>query len=256
MVYLAHTAHWQFFGLVVGCVGWILTMVTAGLNEWRLWYVADESVITSGVAWVGIWRACFYSHVLSGPAEVCRSMGIAQGYVPVEISVAQVLCVAAVVLGLAGSVSAFLAVRSVYFSMDSRRHVPLLFSAAGGFYVLTGLCSLVPLAWNMSSVLANRTIHFPPEFYMPAAPVTQGVGSAIGTGMIASFLVIIGGVSFLCYRLPGKSLRSWVDPTKDPLNGPWTTTVLSKKSPVGNGDAGVGGSQARDNPGFLANEKP
>ncbi|KAG7276283.1 hypothetical protein CRUP_015606 [Coryphaenoides rupestris] len=79
MRYLADTAHAQFLGLVVGCVAWILIMATAGLNEWRLWYVPDATaVVSSGVAWVGIWRACFYSHTL-GRFEVCRHMDAEAG---------------------------------------------------------------------------------------------------------------------------------------------------------------------------------
>ena len=90
-------------GLMVGCGGWILTMVTAGLNEWRVWYVSDVTVVTSGLAWVGIWKACFYSHALP-TLEVCRSMGVSEGFVPLEISMGQVLVMLAVAVGLAGNV--------------------------------------------------------------------------------------------------------------------------------------------------------
>jgi len=87
MRYLAHTAHWQFLGLMTGFLAWILIMAATGLDEWRLWFVDDASVVASGVAWVGIWRACFYSHAL----ENCRAIGFSDPFTPPEIAAAQVL---------------------------------------------------------------------------------------------------------------------------------------------------------------------
>ncbi|XP_056133903.1 claudin-34 [Lampris incognitus] len=231
MIYLAHTAHWQFLGLVVGFVAWILMMVTAGLNEWRLWYVADVSVITSGVAWVGIWRACFYSHTLP-KLEFCHSIDITDAFVPVEIAVAQVLMALALICGLAGNLSAAFAIRMVYFTMDRREdHIRLVFSVAGGLYMLTGVCCLVPLFWNTNSVLTNGTIVFPPDFFFPAAPVRQEVGSAIGVGIFASALIIVSGLLFLCYRYARQALGPWEEPVRgdrDALHGSWTVTTLSQ----------------------------
>ncbi|XP_026201370.1 claudin-34 [Anabas testudineus] len=250
MIHLVDTAHWQFAGLVAGFLAWILTMITAGLNEWRLWQVADVSVITSGVAWVGIWRVCFYSHVLPN-IENCQSINISDTFVPVEIPVAQVLIMLAVVCGLAGNISAAVAVRMAYFSLEERRNIRLVFVLAGTLYFLTAMLSLVPLVWNMSSVLNNSTIDFPPEFYLPAAPVRQQVGSAIGVGMFASILMLISSLLFLCYRYAWHTLSSdGPRDTSDPLHGPWKVTTLEHKSGLSNGD-----NQARDNPAFLTDDE-
>lgn len=225
-------------------------MMTAGLNEWRLWHVSDVSVITSGVAWVGIWRACFYSHNLP-TTESCLGMGITDKFVPVEISVAQVLIMVAAIGGLGGNIIATYAMRSVLFAVESRVHIRLVFSAAGVLYLLTGACSLVPLLWNMSSVLTNRTIDFPPEYHMPPAPARQEVGSAIVIGFIASLLVIFCGVLFLCYRYPLQVQESMVQPMredKDSLNAslPGTAITLHNRDKSDH--------HARDNPAFQAEE--
>uniref|UniRef100_A0A673BV45 Claudin 34 n=1 Tax=Sphaeramia orbicularis TaxID=375764 RepID=A0A673BV45_9TELE len=205
MLYLAHTAHRQFLGLMLGVLAWILIVATAGLNEWRLWHVSDKSIITSGVAWVGIWRTCFYSHVLSR-IENCQSISISDPFAPAEIPVAQVLMVLAVLCGLAANISATFAMRMVYFSVENRRHIRLFFLLTGTLYVFTALCSLVPLIWNMSSVLNNRTIDFPPEFHLPAAPIWQQVGTAIVVGIFASILIFISGLFFLSYRYVWQTL--------------------------------------------------
>ncbi|XP_032382687.1 claudin-34 [Etheostoma spectabile] len=249
MIYLVHTAHWQFLGLMAGVLAWILIMTTTGLDEWRLWHVADESVITSGVAWVGIWRACFYSHVLPR-VENCQSIGISDHFAPAEIPVAQVLMVIAVICGLAGNITAAVAVRMVYFSVENRRNIRLVFVLAGTLYVLAGTFSLVPLVWNMSSVLKNSTIGFPPEFHLPAAPARQQIGSAIGVGFFASMLLFISGVLFLCYRYAWAALSTEAPrDTRDPLQGPWTETTLVQKSELADGT-----NQARDNPAFHREE--
>lgn len=244
MKYLAHTAHWQFLGLIVGFLAWILVMTTTGLNEWRVWHVADVSVITSGVAWVGIWKACFYSHALPS-MENCWSISISDHFAPAEIPTAQVLMVLALMCGLAGNITATLAMRMVYFSVEDRKNLRLLFTLAGTLYVLTGMFCLVPVAWNMSSVLNNRTIDFPPRFHLPTAPVRQQVGSAIGVGMCASIMILISGLLFLCYALSSEAPRA----TRDLIHDRWTETTKSHNSGLGHED-----NRGRDNPAFHTEE--
>ncbi|XP_013856489.1 claudin-34 [Austrofundulus limnaeus] len=244
MMHLAHTAHWQFLGLISGFLAWIIIMATAGLNEWRVWHVADVSIITSGEAWVGIWRACFFSHVLPR-AENCRSLGISDPFVPVEIPVAQVLMIVAVISGLVGNICAAVAMRMAYFSVEDRHNFRMVFVMAGVFYLLTATFMLVPLVWNMTSVLNNSTIDFPQEFHFPAAPIRQRVGSAIGTGLFASTLMLISAVLFLSYRFVWEAPEK----TRDPLSGPWPVTTLTKTSDMSKEDG-----QGMNNPAFNTEE--
>lgn len=237
MIYLAHTGHLQFLGLIAGFLAWILIVATSGLNEWRLWRVADVPVITSGVAWVGIWRACFYSQVLPKP-ENCQMIAISDSFAPVEIPVAQVMMVLAMICGLAANIVAALAMRMVYFSVEDRRNMRLLFTLGGILYLLTSVLCLVPLLWNMNSVLNNNTIDFPPDFHLPPAPAHQQIGSAIGLGLFSSTVILVSGLFFLCYRF------TWKTPSSgDPLHRPWTGTTLEN---------GVG--YGRDNPAYQREE--
>ncbi|CAL1593462.1 unnamed protein product [Knipowitschia caucasica] len=209
MQYIAHTAHCQFLGLVLGFLSWILTLTTVGLNEWRVWFVSDTAVVDSGVAWVGIWRACFYSHVLSD-SEFCQYLDISEAFLPAEIRAAQVLMMLAVMAGLAGNVTAAFAMRMAYFSVENRSRIRLLFLLAGTTYVFSSCCSLLPLVLNLNSVLNNRTIDFPPQFHFPAAPVRQRVGSAIGVGLFASSVMLLSGLVFLSYRYAWRELKTEV----------------------------------------------
>ncbi|XP_012675973.1 claudin-34 [Clupea harengus] len=207
MAYLAHTAHLQFLGLAMGAVGWLMILCSAGINEWRLWYVSDRSVITSGVAWVGVWRACFYTHTMN-TAEYCRALAVTDSFLPVEMVLAQILIMMAVAVGLLGNVVGGCAMRKVYFGLGKRRSINLTFWSAGTLYLLTATSALVPLCLTTAAVLNNHTIAFPPEYDFPPAPSSQGIGSAIGVGIGASIMIACGGLLFLCYRYPKKAETS------------------------------------------------
>ncbi|XP_068599678.1 claudin-3-like [Brachionichthys hirsutus] len=243
MRHLTHTAHLQFLGLVAGILAWILIVAAAGLDDWRLWQVSDVPLIPSGVVWVGIWRVCFNSPILP-KFETCHGISISDRFAPAEIGVAQVLMMLAVISGLAANVGAASAVRMAYFSVEDRKHMRLNFLLAGILYMLTAILCLIPLLWNVSSVLRNSTIDFPPEFQL-SAPEGQRVGLAIGVGIAASIMMLISGMLFLCYHYARKSLSS--EPTRDPgdpLPGAWTeSSELSTE-------------RGRNNPAFHSEGAP
>lgn len=172
----------------------------SGVNDWRIWSVNNQTVITGGLAWVGVWRACFNSHILDS-AEVCKSISLTDSFTPPEIAAAQVLCMTAIGVGVVANLVAGYAVRNALFGVDGG-HVRMAFVMAGSLYWLTAACSLVPVIWNMSSVLANHTIEFPPDFYLPSAPVKQDVGPGIGIGIGSGCLLIVSGLLLMCYRHP------------------------------------------------------
>lgn len=229
MPYLAHTAHAQFVGFWAGAVGWILTIVATGLVEWRVWEVSDLSIITSGLAWVGIWRVCFYTSVLVSSeyaAMHCQRMRLTDTYMPNEIVTAQVLMLLAFILGFFGNSSVIYGLRNIYFGLDETRSITLAFSFGGGLLLLAGVASFIPLFWNLNAVVANQTIRFPPNFNMPSAPDDQYVGSGIAVGISASILVVLSGIVFLSYKLP-EGLSSKIKPQR------------TKEIPCGHTETGI-----------------
>lgn len=205
MPYLVHTAHAQFVALLLAAVAWTLVIVTVGLVEWRVWEVSDLSVITSGLAWVGIWRVCFYSHapILSNNEIMfCQRIRLSESFTPPEIATAQVLMLVSLILGLAGNAIVVYGLRNVYFGLNKVKPIRLAFSFGGVLLILTGASALVPVCWNLNSVVNNQTISFPAEFRMPSAPVNQSIGPGIIVGIFASVLLIFSGMVFLFYRVP------------------------------------------------------
>lgn len=216
MPYLVHTAHAQFVGFWVGAIGWILTIVAIGLVEWRVWEVSDLSVITSGLAWVGIWKVCFYSNVLvtsEYKVMYCQRMQLTDSYIPIEIVAAQALMLLAFILGFFGNSSIIYGLRNIYFGLDETRCITLAFSFGGGLLLLAGVSSCIPLFWNLRAIVTNQTINFPPNFNMPPAPDDQYVGPGIAVGIFASILVLLSGIVLLCYKLP-EGLNSKIRPSR------------------------------------------
>nr|XP_046238055.1 claudin-34-like [Scatophagus argus] len=208
MAYLAHTAHVQLVAVWLGCVGWTLTAVSLGLIQWRVWQVSDTEVITSGVAWVGIWRACFNSHTLVTPGFRvlhCKYISLTDAFTPPEIVAGQILMLLSLLVGLLGNAGGLYALRNVNFGMERTSPIRVAFLTTGALCLLAAVMSLVPLLWNLSSVVTNQTINFPSEFKMPEAPDSQHVGSGIGVGLVGTILMIFSGIIFCMYKLPARS---------------------------------------------------
>ncbi|XP_026866802.2 claudin-34-like [Electrophorus electricus] len=258
MPYLVHTAHAQFVAFWVGVVGWILTIVAVGLVEWRVWEVSDLSVITSGLAFVGIWRACFFTHVLpmsENQVMYCQRMHPSDTFTPSEIVAAQPLMLLAFLLGLFANSSIIYGLRNVYFGLDKRRPITLAFSFGGGLLILTGVISFIPLFWNLNSVLTNQTIDFPPNFYMPPAPVQQSVGPGIAVGIFASILEVVSGVVFVAYRFP-EGLSPRVTPCRSKAGCPGLRELRRAPSlrPTPTGGQGQASFHGIDNLAFQSQE--
>ncbi|KAK2857198.1 hypothetical protein Q5P01_005933 [Channa striata] len=242
--YLAHTAHAQLAALWISCVGWTLTAVAQGLIEWRVWVVSDRQVISSGVAWVGIWRVCFNSHTLVSPGFKvmhCSYLSLTEAFTPPDIVAAQVLMLLSLVVGGCGNAGGLYSLRNVYFGLE--RNLLMSFLTTGALCLLAAVMSLVPLLWNLNSVVTNQTIRFPPDFKMPPAPESQQVGSGIGVGMVGTVLMIVSGIIFCTYSLPARS-RPQILLKLQSLPAP----------PVANGQGGLSGCRGAENQAFESHE--
>ncbi|XP_062908599.1 claudin-34 [Mobula hypostoma] len=204
-------APWQLVGFVLGTVGWIGASIATGLVQWRVWHVSPAD-IDSGIAWVGIWRACFYSNQLASPVlrrMSCQAMGVTEDFVPEEIAAAQVLMVAAVLVGAAGKVATASGLKGVYVGGGQVR---LALRAGGVFHLLASVCVVIPAGWNLSSVANNRSITFTPRFRLPPSPWTQEAGAAIYMALFASGLLLLSALLLLGYRNPAPQAGSKVHP--------------------------------------------
>ncbi|XP_072255272.1 claudin-34 [Pyxicephalus adspersus] len=205
MPYLAHTAHLQLGGFAFATVGWILGFLATGLVQWRVWYVTNTTVITSGTAWVGIWRTCFFSHILVSQNQkvmYCQEYSMTDSFVPREIFVAQGLMLTATILGAMGKAASVSGLKHVYHGTSHINRILQWFTLCGILYILTSIIILIPVAWNMHSVVNNFSIHFPSTYYMPSSPQRQEVGAGICLGIVSAIFYFWSGIFFLAYKLP------------------------------------------------------
>ncbi|XP_015258902.1 PREDICTED: claudin-34-like [Cyprinodon variegatus] len=202
MIYLAHRSNVQLLALWLALIGWTLAAVAPGIVQWRVWEVPDSEVVTSGEAWVGVWRACFHSHtdVSEGFRSMyCRSISLMESFTPPEIAAAQVLTLLSLLVGLGGNAFGLYAMRNAYFRVGELSLIVRGFLATGMLVLLAAALSLVPLLWNLTSVVTNQSITFPPEFKLPAAPRSQRVGCGISVGLLGSALMVLSGMFFCSY---------------------------------------------------------
>ncbi|XP_040277766.1 claudin-34 [Bufo bufo] len=217
MPYLVHTANLQLAGFAISTLGWILSFISTGLVQWRVWHVTNTTYITSGIAWIGIWRTCFFSHVLVSPnLEImyCQPFSVTDSFVPREIFVAQGLMLVAIILGAAGKAVCVIGLKNVLQSTSDISVIPQWFTAGGILILLSSISVMIPVAWNMHSVVSNFSIVFPSTFVMPSSPEKQEVGAAISVGIVSAILLFTSGIFFLSYRLP-KDFNNRVFPIND-----------------------------------------
>ncbi|KAM5180748.1 claudin-34 [Mantella aurantiaca] len=205
MPYLATTVHLQLAGFALATVGWILGSIATGLVQWRVWYVTNSTVITSGIAWVGIWQTCFFSHILVSPNQktmYCQKYSVTDSFVPREIFVAQGLMLSATILGAMGKTASVFALRHVYHGTSQFNRIFQWFTLCGILNIFASIIILIPVAWNLHSVVNNFSINFSSTYYMPSSPQRQEVGAAICLGIVSAILYFWSGVFFLAYKLP------------------------------------------------------
>lgn len=202
---LISTSHLQLAAFVLGMIGWILCTISMGIVEWRVWYVDNTTVISSGIAWVGIWKVCFISYLYVSPGykeQFCHKFSGYDSFIPHEIYAAQGLLLIAMFVGLLGLAATIFALRNVYMGVTHKTLIAPFFLVGGFFYIFAGVCVLIPVSWNFYSVTHNQSIAFPPSYYMPSSPVAQEAGAAIPVGIVAVILLLLSGTFSLSYRFP------------------------------------------------------
>uniref|UniRef100_A0A8C0JC50 Claudin 34 n=1 Tax=Chelonoidis abingdonii TaxID=106734 RepID=A0A8C0JC50_CHEAB len=185
MTSLATNIHLQIIDLALGTLGWILCIISMRQMHWRVWHTSNATIISSGISWVGIWKVCFNSH-----SKVSRELWIMfchrfhfnDAMIPQEISVAQVLVLAGIVLGALGKAFTVFALRNIYMG------------------ILLKIQTI--MTWNCYSVAYNCTIPFPPPFYMPSSSEAQEAGAAIPVGIMSVILLLMSGTFSLSYKHP------------------------------------------------------
>ncbi|XP_020642426.2 claudin-34 [Pogona vitticeps] len=196
--WLAQVSCFRFCGFLLAIIGWSMCLMSTAGTQWRVWDIERIPGISSERLWIGIWRACF---IHDKPVEKlylhCEEFTEEYRTLPKEIFIAQdLMSLAAILQSLAIGFMAF-ALWNVFKSEKHKKVLFTSFSIGGILNLISAMITLVPISWNLYSVLMNESIEFPEFFVLPESPKEQYVGSAIYEGYVASGFMLSSGIVIL-----------------------------------------------------------
>uniref|UniRef100_A0A803T569 Claudin 34 n=1 Tax=Anolis carolinensis TaxID=28377 RepID=A0A803T569_ANOCA len=204
---LIHLAYIRLIGFTFAAIGWILCVTAIEAEEWRVWHLKPGT--STEKIWIGIWGVCFMEHTPDGDSrKQCLEFLDEHLSLPMEIFLAQdLMSLVFIVASLALSFLSFALWK--LFHKGKPKNVLINFFCIGGVLnFLTSFIILIPLLWNMYSVLVNDSINFPDYFQLPVLPYEQNVGFAIYVGISASGFQLTSSILILSEKCWFRSRRA------------------------------------------------
>ncbi|TSK17993.1 Claudin-like protein ZF-A9 [Bagarius yarrelli] len=173
-------------GTTLGVLGWLGTILACGLPLWCVTAFIGNNIVTAQVVWEGLWMTCVVQSTGQMQCKVYDSMLALSSDLQASraiLIIALLIAVVAILASIAGGeCTNCLAQGSAKVRVAT---------AAGGFFLISGLLSLVPPSWIANTVISN--------FYNPLVAQSQKreLGASIFICWGAAVLMIIGG-GLLC----------------------------------------------------------
>ncbi|XP_026558980.1 claudin-34-like [Pseudonaja textilis] len=191
----------QLGGYFLGILGSIMCITSTANERWRIWHVESEDGLYPGVVWVGIWRACYLHSTHPENRYIhCEEFTENMLLLPKEIFLAQDLMTLSCIVGAVAITIMSFALGIIVKDIGQKKNLFTLFSVGGLLNFLAGILVLIPIFWNLHSILENRNVKFPESFKMPTIPKYQEVGAAIYVGYSAIILFLASGALIICNR--------------------------------------------------------
>ncbi|KAM5290107.1 claudin-2 [Glossophaga mutica] len=177
----------QLIGYILGLLGLLGTLVAMLLPSWRTSSYVGASIVTAVGFSKGLWMEC-----------ATHSTGITQCDIystllglPPDIQAAQAMMVTSSAISSLACIISVVGMRCTVFCQDSRAKNRVAI-VGGVFFILGGLLSFIPVAWNLHGILR--------EFYSPLVPDSMKfeIGEALYLGIISSLFSLVAGV-ILCF---------------------------------------------------------
>ncbi|XP_070808212.1 claudin-4-like [Pituophis catenifer annectens] len=200
-IWLAWINKAQLGGYFLGILGSIMCIASTAIECWRKWHVESQDGLYPGVVWVGIWKACYLHSTHPENRYIhCEEFTEDLMMLPKEIFLAQDLMTLSCIVGAVAITVMSFALGIVVKDIGHTHRLFILFSVGGFLNFVAGIMVLIPIFWNLHSILENRHIVFPEFFKMPTVPKHQEVGPAIYVGYSAAVLFLASGVMIICNR--------------------------------------------------------
>uniref|UniRef100_A0A803SLT7 Uncharacterized protein n=1 Tax=Anolis carolinensis TaxID=28377 RepID=A0A803SLT7_ANOCA len=163
--HLIQLAYLRLRGFVLAVMGCVLCLTAMGAEELRVWHPMP---------------VCFVEPTPDGDStKQCLEFLDEHWFPPKEIFFAQdLMSLACIVLSLALAFISF-ALWILFYNARPKNTLLNFFWVGGVLNVLPSFTILIPLLWNMHSLLANEEIKFPTDFRLPALPYEETLGLSI-----------------------------------------------------------------------------
>ncbi|XP_051892426.1 claudin-4-like [Pristis pectinata] len=187
----------QVVGFITAVVGWFMACVAMAIPQWKIRNLDGSTILTVQEGWEGIWMNCINE---SGGLLSCDVYDSLLG-LPSDLQAARALMCLAVALGILAMVVSCAGMECTKFAKEEERFKALLAVAGGVFFILAGVCVLIPVSWTAANIVA--------DFYNPLVPrsMKAELGDALFLGWGSTCVLVLGG-SILCCSYPADSGKS------------------------------------------------
>ncbi|CAK6450639.1 unnamed protein product [Pipistrellus nathusii] len=200
---LLDKANCQVATLALNMLGWIFTMVSMGLPNWRTWYIESSPAPSWGLAYVGMWKICTYQpNGLQSRPIACHRYTYSDTYLPLDILLAQHLLLVASLLGLLGKGLIVMDLWRGYATQLQKDTTCDLFFTSRILSIIAGAFISIAVLCNYYAVINEEAIHFPPFFHIPYRPDRQEMGSTVYLAILAALLMLLSGLFTISFQQP------------------------------------------------------
>ncbi|XP_023150807.1 claudin-1 [Amphiprion ocellaris] len=183
----------QLLGFTLAFFGFIGTIASTVMVEWKASSYAGDNIITAQALYEGLWKSCVSQSTGQVQCKVYDSLlqlpGIVQGARGLMLS-SILLCFISILVAVVG-----MKCTTCMSELPEQKDKVAL--SGGVIFIIGGLLALVGTSWYGHRIAQ--------DFYDPFTPTNARYefGSALFVGWGAACLIIIGG-SFLCCSCPDK----------------------------------------------------
>ncbi|KAI4548253.1 hypothetical protein MG293_000583 [Ovis ammon polii] len=222
----------QLLGFILAFLGWIGSIVSTALPQWKVYSYASDNIVTAQAIYEGLWMSCVSQSTGQIQCKVFDSLlnlntaldlscatqdlqsfeGHLGSFTCGTLQATRALMVIGILLGLIAIFVATLGMKCMKCMEDDEAQKMRMAVFGGVIFLISGLAVLVATAWY-----GNRIVQ---EFYDPMTPVNARYefGQALFIGWAAASLCLLGG-ALLCCSCPRKT-TSYPTPRPYPKPAP------------------------------------
>ncbi|XP_034034063.1 claudin-3-like [Thalassophryne amazonica] len=185
----------ELVGIVLGVIGFVITIVSCALPMWRVTAFIGANIITAQTIWEGLWMDCVMQSTGQMQCKIYDSMlALSQ-----DLQASRAMTIISIILGILGVMISIVGAKCTNCIEDEASKAKVMI-ISGIFFLLAGLLILIPVSWTTSVIIR--------DFYSPVLLNAQKreMGASLYIGWGAAALLLIGG-AMLCSSCPPKEKK-------------------------------------------------